>query len=273
MGEFAPLTISLSWDSVDTSVVVILVKATCQSWLFRMPAGRILQHSCAQSRLLCRRPLQAYLRRARVDVLHQIGDVAGIVSWLGSEESLRTAVIRELGGGQPRLRDLVNLPADLWEYTVRDLCVLHGEIERDVTALEVGHLATLRRIARPRLGLTAQVEVEVHSPRRRVRGLFPLGRLCRTNAQALGSPDPCVGPRARATSTGESTGNVYRLRQAARSRTPEDIEQVSATHHVISADMVPFPDVSLIGPHGKRLTHLNWTWLLVPEGMARTTYF
>ena len=53
----------------------------------------------------------------------------------------------------------------------------------------------------------------------------------------------------------------------------EDIEQVSATHQVISADMVPFTDVSLIGPHFKRLTHLNWTWLLAPEGMARTTYF
>ena len=169
--------------------------------------------------------LLAYLRRAMVDVLHQIGDVAGIVSWLRLEELLRTAATRELGRGQPRFRDLVNLPADLWEYTVRDLCALHGEMERDLTVLEVGHVATLRRIVRPRLGLTAQVEVEdsalvVHSPRRRVRGLFPLGRLCRTNAQALGSPDPCVGPRARATSTGESTGNVYRLRQAARSRTP-----------------------------------------------------
>ena len=51
------------------------------------------------------------------------------------------------------------------------------------------------------------------------------------------------------------------------------LEQVSATRQIISADMVPFPDVSLIGPHGKRLTHLNWTWLLAPEGMARTTSF
>ena len=73
-----------------------------------------------------------------VDELQQMGDVAGIFSWLGSEESLRTAVLRALGGVKPRLRDLVYVLADLWKDTVRNLRVPQGETERDLTALEVG---------------------------------------------------------------------------------------------------------------------------------------
>ena len=57
--------------------------------------------------------------RARLDStaeeLQQIGDVAGIFSWLGSGEPVRTGLIRVLGGAQP----LVYVPADLWQLTLR----------------------------------------------------------------------------------------------------------------------------------------------------------
>ena len=43
-----------------------------------------------------------------------------IFSWLGSGVPLRT-----------RLRDVVNVPADLWQATVRDLRIPQGETQRD----------------------------------------------------------------------------------------------------------------------------------------------
>ena len=58
--------------------------------------------------------------------LQQIVDVAGIFSWLGSDEPLRTAFILVLGGGQRRLRDLVYIPAGLWQATVLDLKAEHS---------------------------------------------------------------------------------------------------------------------------------------------------
>ena len=73
--------------------------------------------------------------------LQQIGDVAGILSW-----------------------------SDLWQATVSGLRIPQGEIQRDLTALEVGHVAMVRRIARLRLGLAAHDEpgTVAHTPRRRL---------------------------------------------------------------------------------------------------------
>ena len=55
-------------------------------------------------------------------------------------------------GGQPRLRDLVYVPAGLWQATVRGFRILQSETQRDLTAPEVGHVAMVRRIERLRLG-------------------------------------------------------------------------------------------------------------------------
>ena len=88
---------------------VILVMATFQSWLLCMRAGgSFAAFVCAVMATLPQTALGAPAAGIdpTVDELQQIGDVAGIFSWLGSEESLRTAVLRDLGGGQPRLRDL-----------------------------------------------------------------------------------------------------------------------------------------------------------------------
>ena len=213
-----------------------------------------------------------------VDELQQIGDVAGIFSWLGSEESQRTAALRVLGGGQPRLRDLVHLLADLWHDTVRELRVPQGKTERDLTALEVGHVGMVRRIPRPRLGLSytdpkaADSALVVHSPRTRVLAPSPSKRHGRATAQALGSSGSSVGLRARAPSQAkvrEMFTDFVRLRGAIPSEDIEPtLEQVSAIHQVITTDVVPFADFSYYGPHGKRLPHkltyVNWTFL--PDG-------
>ena len=114
------------------------------------PVWGFLLRSCAQSWFLCRRLLLVYQRRESTEELQQIGDVAGIFSWLVSGEPVCTALIRLLCGGQPRLRDLGYVPADLWQATVRDLKIPPGETQRDLTALEVGHVALMRRIARLR---------------------------------------------------------------------------------------------------------------------------
>ena len=61
-------------------------------------------------------------------------------------EPVRTVLIRVLGGGQPCLGDLVCILADWWQTPVRDLQIP----QRNLTALEVGHAAMVRRIARLR---------------------------------------------------------------------------------------------------------------------------
>ena len=80
--------------------------------------------------------------------LQQIGDVAGISSWLGSDEPLRTALIRVLGGSQSRFRVSIYVPATSWQATVRDFWIPQGETQRHLAALEVGHAAMVQRIAR-----------------------------------------------------------------------------------------------------------------------------
>ena len=104
--------------------------------------------------------------------LQQIGDVAGILSWVGSWEPVRSALIRLFGGGQPLLRDVAVVHADLWQ-AIRGLRIPQGEIQRDLSAPEVEHVAIMRRIARLRLGLTAHDEakvLEVHASYVELRG-------------------------------------------------------------------------------------------------------
>ena len=88
--------------------LAILVMATFQSWIPYMPAGESLQRSCAQA-WLYRRLLRAYQRRVSTPRWTSCSRLATLrVSFrgLGRRESLRTAVLRALGGGpapSPRL--------------------------------------------------------------------------------------------------------------------------------------------------------------------------
>ena len=67
----------------------------------------------------------------------------------------------------------------------------------------------------------------------------------------------------------EKFTSYVKLRAAEPSEDIEPtLEQVSAVHQIITADLVPFADFALVDPHGKRLLHkltsLNRT--LTPDG-------
>ena len=178
-------------------------------------------------------------------------------------EPLRTAIIRVLDGGQPRLRDLVFILADLWQATVRDLRILQVETQRDSTVLEFGHAAVVRRIARQRLGLTPQHEVvaAAHTPSglefggpqaedggggsvaARATTAEPPLKLSVLLDPALDSELACL-PQARVR---EMFTSHVKLRGAESSEDVErTLDQVSALKQVITADLVPFADFSLV---------------------------
>ena len=73
------------------------------------------------------------------------------VAWLGRASPCRSLPCTGWWS-QPLLLDLVHFPPDLWQSTVSDLPIQQGETQRDLTTLEVSHVAVVRRIARLRLG-------------------------------------------------------------------------------------------------------------------------
>ena len=161
MGDSTPITHRLkNWAPLDPPVVAFLVKATFQLWLLCMNAGGDWQRMVSQSWSLCRRLLLAYQRRE--STLPRTSCSRSAVLQVSSRGSVLVsccvpALIRVLGGGQPLLRDVVKVPADLWQATVRDHRIPQGDTQRDLPALEVGRM--VRRIAILRLGLTAHDEV------------------------------------------------------------------------------------------------------------------
>ena len=64
-------------------------------------------------------------------------------------------VLLALGGGKPKLRDLVYVFTKNWNLAVEDIVVKMGETSRKLSPVEHGRVAMVRRIARLRLGLTA----------------------------------------------------------------------------------------------------------------------
>eukprot|EP00973_Karenia_brevis_P009705 1309297-Karenia_brevis.AAC.1 len=88
--------------------------------------------------------------------LQAITDVAGIFAWLGTNALVQNALVEELGGGEPRLRDIVYVPGPVWDAAVARIKVPVQDGEpRGLRPLESGHMAMVRRIARLRLGLRA----------------------------------------------------------------------------------------------------------------------
>ena len=93
------------------------------------------------------------------DELGKIGTIADIFKWLGSADVLRDAVLNALGGGNPKLRDLVYIDVKNWDEAVATIVVDGADGPRPMFPIERGHIAMVRRIARLRLGLTANVEL------------------------------------------------------------------------------------------------------------------
>jgi len=78
-----------------------------------------------------------------------------IFKWLGSADVLQEAVLKSLGGGSPKLRDLVFIDVKDWNEAVASIRVDGADGARAMFPIERGHVAMVRRIARLRLGLTA----------------------------------------------------------------------------------------------------------------------
>jgi hypothetical protein len=229
-----------------------------------------------------------------VEELAAFTGLSGIFDWLGIAAATRTSLLAAMGGGQPQMRDVVYIKGGDWDKAIRDLAIpaADGQGEaRGPTPFELGHFAMVRRIARLRLGLPANEAIS--------SGLIsaPFGDL----SQGLGQPSQpsqlstVAAPPSAPASTEPKTklsvildpsldselvrlphskvralfNNYATLRGAEPSEDVEPtVEQVSAFAQLLAADMVPYADFSLFGPHGRRLlqklSYLSWTFQ--PDG-------
>ena len=102
-----------------------------------------------------------------------INTLAQIFDWLGTAEPARLALCASLGGGTPRLRDVVYIKGNDWDNAVANVSIpVPDNDPRQLTPMESGHMAMLRRICRLRLGLRA---VEVPDTGRPAVGLQSSG--------------------------------------------------------------------------------------------------
>ena len=227
-----------------------------------------------------------------VEELAAINGIAGIFDWLGTAQPVRDALLQALGGMAPRLRDLVYIKCDGWDSTVTGLEVMVPGVlgadadPRALTPIEEGHISMVRRIARLRLGLTAIEHIPVATVP--VGGLgfggpsaTPLGALVLpTIAPPAGEPrlklssilDPSLDTelmRLPQPDIRKLFANYEDTRGAEPSEDIEPtVEQISAVAQVLKADLTPYADFAVYGPHGRRLlqklTYMAWTYL--PDG-------
>jgi len=94
--------------------------------------------------------------------LEKIQSFSDIVKWLGASDDLKDALLKALGGGNPKLRDFVYISATCWDDAIAGMRVKDGDELRAPSPFDVGHVAMVRRIARIRLNLTAIDEASVH---------------------------------------------------------------------------------------------------------------
>ena len=209
------------------------------------------------------------------DEMVKIATVGDIFKWIGSSGPFVEAVLKALGGGEPKIRDLVSISAKDWHDTMD---AVRPEGERGMSAIERGQYALVRRIARLRLQLTANDESSVS-------GGTPTTTLA-ISAAAVAPPLPVAEPRIKLSVLIDSTMDselvrlpVHQIRvmyseyvKTRGAEPSEDIEptteQISAVKQVLDADLVPYVDFALFGPYGKRflqkLTLVNWSYL--PNG-------
>ena len=141
--------------------------------------------------------------------LGDLNNVAGVTDWLGTAPPARAALVVALGGGEPRLRDLVYIKGADWDAAIASIRIpgLDGAQATALPPMQAGHMAMLRRIARLRLGLRAveaasllppqvQVLLQLHDSHRR-RGAYQSRRSSaaglRLQAQSLRGTWPLHG--------------------------------------------------------------------------------
>jgi len=212
------------------------------------------------------------------DEMVKIDSVSDIFKWIGSSEPFVEAVLKALGGGKPKIRDLVSINAKDWHDTMATVRPEGSDGARDMSAIERGQFTMVRRIARLRLSLTANDESSASGG--------PSTTTLAISGAAAAPPIPVAEPRLKLSVLIDSTMDSELVRlpglqiramytEYARTRgaePTEDIEptteQISAVKQILDADLVPYADFALFGPYGKRflqkLTLVNWSYL--PDG-------
>jgi len=216
------------------------------------------------------------------DLLAKINTVGDIFDWLGSAEPLQAAVIKALGGGSPKLRDLVFIDVKDWSEAVASIRVDGADGARAMFPIERGHVAMVRRIARLRLGLTAIDEISPTASNGSA-GRDGVGAI---TGDGAAPPIPVAEPRLKLSVIidpsmdselvrlpGSKIRHMFTEYEKTRGAEPTEeieptVEQISAVKQVLDADLVPYADFSLFGPYGERflqkLTLVNWSYL--PDG-------
>ena len=224
--------------------------------------------------------------------LQEMASVADIFSWLGTDDDAKNALFVALGTKTLKVRDIVYIKAKDWDDAIHGITVItEGKDPRELNPIESGHMSQLRRIARLRVGLPA---VEVIPVKLGIGG----GGVVAESGLSLdqggdGMATPLASPRTLSTEPRLKLSvildssldsdlvrlphikirglfNKYAERRGAEPA--EDVEptteQISAVSQVVDADMVPYADFSLWGPHGRRLvgklSYLAWTFQ--PDG-------
>ena len=204
-----------------------------------------------------------------VEDLGKITTIDNAFQWLNTGEAARLALLGEIGGGAtPALRDIVYIKSVDWETALCNIVVKVPDApSRAPTAIEYGHFAMLRRIARLRCGLTA-VEASITAP---VVGGSEPGQVALLSQPPSAPGTISTEPKIKLALVLDPSldSELVRLPQtvframftryiAVRGAEPsEDIEptheQVSALHQVINNDLVPYADFSIWSPHGRRM--------------------
>ena len=93
-----------------------------------------------------------------VEELGTIQSLAGIGAWLGAPDALTVGLIAELGGGAPRLREIVFVPKVAWEQTA--VLTFGGRASLVPGSRPRPTIATTRPVATSPLRLAAEKALE-----------------------------------------------------------------------------------------------------------------
>jgi len=216
--------------------------------------------------------------------LDKIQTFVDIIKWLGAPDGLKDALLKALGGGNPKLRDFVYISTQSWDEAIAGMRVKDGDETRALTPFDHGHVAMVRRIARLRLNLTAIDEHTLAQPNNLSMGRDVGSAVVVGDGQPVAAPtaeprlklsvilDPSLDSELVRVSQAKVRTMFTKYLKIRGAEPSEDIEptveQISAVNQVIEGDLVPYADFALFGPHGKRLlqklTLVNWTYL--PDG-------
>ena len=212
-----------------------------------------------------------------VEELNGMAKVDDISTWLGTPTAVSTAFMAELGANA-KIRDVVFISKDDWAAMLSDLRIPVQDSEpRALKAIERGQLHSLRRIARLRMGLTANEAGPEASTSALVPGSAGTVGTVPGAQSGLAEPklklsailDPSLDSELvrLAACAIRKMFNSYRDRRGAEPAEeiePTD-EQISALSQVLSADFTPYADFSIWGPYGRRflqkLVYLQWIYL------------